>query len=111
MDGISAARSYEFDGFVVDAVRRTVTRDSRPIPLTAKAFDTLLFLIEHGGETVTKRQIMDTVWADTAVEENNLTQQISTLRKAFGEIPGDHRFIVTVPGKGYAFIADRTLRT
>jgi len=104
MDGGAAAKIYEFDGFVVDPVRRTITQGGHPLQLTSKALDTLLFLIEHSGKTVTKRQIMDAVWADTAVEENNLTQQISALRKAFGETPGDHRFIITVPGKGYSFI-------
>ncbi|HEV7699086.1 MAG TPA: winged helix-turn-helix domain-containing protein [Pyrinomonadaceae bacterium] len=98
-------RSLHFDGFAVDPARRTVSRDGRTLPLTAKAFDTLLFLLDNPGKTVTKQDIMDAVWADTAVEENNLTQQISALRKVFGACRGDHKFIVTVPGKGYSFIA------
>ena len=105
MDGGAAERIHEFDGFVVDVVRRAVSRDGEAVQLTSKALDTLLFLIANRGVTVTKAQIMDAVWPDTAVEENNLTQQISALRKAFGEQPNDHRFIVTVPGTGYAFIA------
>jgi DNA-binding winged helix-turn-helix (wHTH) protein/TolB-like protein len=99
-------RRFEFDGYVVDAIRRTVHRGTEPVALTAKAFDTLVFLLENRGRTATKHEIMDAVWRDIAVEENNLTQQISTLRKAFGETPGQHRFIVTVPGKGYSFIPE-----
>jgi DNA-binding winged helix-turn-helix (wHTH) protein/TolB-like protein len=96
---------YEFDGFRVDATRRVLLRDGAPIQLTAKAFDTLLFLIRHQGATVTKAELMNAIWRDAAVEENNLTQQISALRRALGERPNDHRFIVTVPGRGYCFVA------
>lgn len=99
------ASIYDFQGFRVDTVRRQLSRSGDLIPLTAKAFDTLLILIERKGETVSKSDLMDLVWDDVAVEENNLTQQISTLRKAFGERPDDHRFIVTVPRRGYSFVA------
>lgn len=75
------------------------------VALTAKAFETLCVLIRHRSRTVSKRDLMDEVWGETAVEENNLTQQISALRKALGERPDDHRFIVTVPGRGYSFVA------
>jgi DNA-binding winged helix-turn-helix (wHTH) protein/TolB-like protein len=80
-------------------------RDGAPLQLTVKALDTLLFLLCNQGATVTKSEIMNAVWPDSAVEENNLTQQISALRRALGERPGDHRFIVTVPGRGYCFVA------
>ena len=96
---------YEFDDFSVDVVRRQLLRNGTPIPLTSKSFDTLLLLIRHSGSTVTKTDLMNTVWSDSAGEENNLTQQISALRRALGERPRDHRFIVTVPGKGYSFVA------
>jgi DNA-binding winged helix-turn-helix (wHTH) protein/TolB-like protein len=96
---------YEFDGFRVDATRRKLLRDGLPVQLTAKAFDTLLFLIRNQGSTVTKAELMNAVWRDAAVEENNLTQQISALRRVLGERPNDHRFIVTVPGRGYCFVA------
>jgi DNA-binding winged helix-turn-helix (wHTH) protein/TolB-like protein len=76
------------------------------VALTAKAFDTLLHLVRHRGETISKSDLMNAVWADSAVEENNLTQQIAALRRAFGERPNDHRFIVTVPGRGYCFVAE-----
>jgi len=96
---------YEFNGFRVDAVRRQLLHDGADVPLTSKSFDTLLFLIRHSGSTVTKTELMNAVWSDSAVEENNLTQQISALRRALGERPRDHRFIVTVPGRGYSFVA------
>lgn len=76
------------------------------VALTAKAFDTLAYLVRHHGETVSKSELMNAVWQDSAVEENNLTQQIAALRRAFGERPNDHRFIVTVPGRGYCFVAE-----
>ena len=95
-----------FAGFTVDTTRRRLLKDGQCVPVTAKAFETLRVLIEHGGQTLSKTELMNAVWGDTAVEENNLTQQISALRKAFGERPDDHRFIVTVPGHGYAFVAE-----
>jgi len=97
--------SYEFGDFRLDAVARQVRRGPDNVPLTSKAFDTLFVLIQHPGETVSKQDLMDAVWGDVAVEENNLTQQISALRKALGERPEEHRFIVTVPGRGYSFVA------
>src|SRR6187549_2589522 len=102
---------YEFNGFRVDAVRRQLLRDGVAVPLTSKSFDTLLFLIRNSGSTVTKTELMNAVWSDSAVEENNLTQQISALRRALGERPRDHRFIVTVPGRGYSFVADLDSRS
>lgn len=97
---------YEVAGFSVDPMRRQLFRDGATVAVTAKALDTLLFLIDRRGSTVTKSELMNAVWPDTAVEENNLTQQISALRRALGEKPNDHRFIVTVPGRGYCFVAD-----
>ena len=64
---------------------RQLLRDGAPIQLTAKAFDTLVVLVANHGLTVIKDELMDAVWGDTAVEENNLTQQISALRKALGQ--------------------------
>lgn len=75
------------------------------VPLTSKAFDTLLALVEGGGEVVEKEDLMKKVWPDSFVEEGNLTQNISVLRKTLGESPGAHRYIVTVPRVGYRFVA------
>ena len=64
----------------------------------------MLYLVEHHDTVLDKEQLMEAVWPDSIVEENNLTQNISALRRAFGETPGSHRFIVTVPGRGYRFV-------
>ncbi|MEQ1765295.1 MAG: winged helix-turn-helix domain-containing protein [Pyrinomonadaceae bacterium] len=96
---------YEFSNFRVDPVIRQLSSGGDPKPLTSKAFETLLVLLSNRGELVSKGDLLDAVWQDTAVEENNLTQQIAALRRAFGERAGEHRFIVTVPGRGYSFVA------
>lgn len=96
---------YEFNGFRADPVKRRLYSGSDHLPLTPKAFDTLLVLIRNRGGMVSKGELMDAVWPETAVEENNLTQQIAALRRCFREKAGDHRFIVTLPGKGYSFVA------
>ncbi len=97
---------YEFDDFRVDTGRRLLLgRESRPLPLTPKAFDTLIFLVQHAGVVLGKETLMRAIWADTAVEENNLNQCISVLRRALGEKRGENRYIVTVPGRGYRFVA------
>ena len=97
---------YEFDDFSVDAGRRLLLRrDGRPLPLTPKAFDTLIYLIQHTDVVLDKETLMRAIWTDTAVEENNLNQCISALRRVLGERRGEHRYIVTVPGRGYRFVA------
>src|ERR1035438_3631585 len=97
---------YEFDDFRVDPGRRLLLgRESRQVPLTPKAFDTLVFLVQHTDVVLGKETLMRAIWADTAVEENNLNQCISVLRRALGEKRGENRYIVTVPGRGYRFVA------
>lgn len=97
---------YVFDGFRIDAGRRLLFRGpSEAVPLKPKVFDTLLYLVSHAGELVEKGELMSAVWPDTTVEENNLNKNISALRRVLGEGPADHRFIVTVPGRGYRFVA------
>src|SRR5262245_37973301 len=96
---------YEFCGYRADPLTRRLFIGRECLSLTPKAFDTLLVLIANRGQIVSKNDLINGVWADTAVEENNLTQQIAALRRAFGERAGDHRFIVTVPGRGYRFVA------
>ena len=98
-------RLYEFGPYRLDAVKRVLLRDGQPVPVTSKVFDTLLVLVLHGGQVIQKDELMKALWPDTIVEENNLTQQISMLRKALGERAGDHRYVVTVPGRGYSFVA------
>jgi TolB-like protein/DNA-binding winged helix-turn-helix (wHTH) protein/Flp pilus assembly protein TadD len=97
---------YEFGPFRIDVGRRIVLREGEPVSLTSKSFDTLLVLVERRTQVVNKDELMKTLWPDTIVEENNLTQQISMLRKALGERAGEHRYVLTVPGRGYKFIAE-----
>ena len=100
-------RVYEFGGFTLEAGRRLLRREGgEPIALTAKVFDTLLYLVEHRGETLDKDTLLRAIWPELVVEENNLTQNISTLRQVLGEARGENRFIATVPRKGYRFVAD-----
>jgi eukaryotic-like serine/threonine-protein kinase len=92
---------YEFGPFRVDPARETLLKAGVAVPLTPKTFQILLVLVRHGKETVTKDDLMKTVWPDTFVEEANLSRNIFMLRKALGETAQDHRYIVTVPGRGY----------
>ena len=103
----SRPQIYEFDEFRVDARKRLLTKsDGAPIPLTPKVFDTLLYLIRHAGKVIEKDELMREIWNDSIVEENNLNQNISILRRVFGEKPGEQRFIVTVAGHGYRFVPE-----
>ena len=97
---------YEFGDFRVDAGRRLLLGlDGHPLPVTPKAFDTLLYLVQHADAVLEKETLMNAIWPDTTVEENNLNQSISALRRALGDNRTDHRYIVTVPGRGYRFVA------
>ena len=97
---------YEFGCFRLDAVKRLLWREGEPVPLTSKSFETLLALVESRGEILDKDQLLSRIWPDTVVEEKNLTINVSALRKALGERPQEHRYIVTVPGRGYRFVAE-----
>src|SRR6266446_1968578 len=99
-------RIYEFGPFRVDALRRLLLREGNQVPLSAKAFEILLVLLEEKGRLVDKDELMRRVWPDAVVEENNLTVNISALRKSLGERPREHRYLVTVSGRGYQFVAD-----
>jgi TolB-like protein/Flp pilus assembly protein TadD len=90
----------------VDAARRLLARDGRPVALTPRVFDTLLALIENRGRVLEKDELLRLVWADTIVEESNLSQNVFILRKALGEEPHENRYIATVPRRGYRFVAD-----
>src|SRR5262249_46255465 len=96
-------QTYEFGPFRVDADKELLQRGDEIIPLAPKAFQILLVLMRHGKELVTKDDLLKTVWPDTFVEEANLSRNIFLLRKALGESPQDHQYIVTVPGRGYRF--------
>lgn len=97
----------DFASFRLDKERRQLVRrdTDEVVPLKPKTFEVLLALVERSGETVEKRELMEQLWPDSFVEEANLTQHISLARKALGETASEHRFIVTVPGHGYRFVA------
>ncbi|HEY0459796.1 MAG TPA: winged helix-turn-helix domain-containing protein [Pyrinomonadaceae bacterium] len=97
---------YEFDEFRVDANQKCLWHADQLVSLTPKAFETLLVLIRRRGEIVGKDVLLDEVWADTFVEESTLSQNILTLRKTLGAFEKDKQFIVTVPRRGYRFVAN-----
>ena len=98
---------YQFGDFELDAVKRILRRlDGAPVALTPRVFDTLLYMVEHHAAVLDKERIMEAVWPDSIVEENNLAQAISKLRQVLGETPDLHNYIVTVPGRGYRFVAE-----
>jgi len=100
--------TYEFGPFLLEVGERRLLREGRAVPLRAKVFDTLRVLVEHSGRLLTKHELMQIVWPDTAVEENNLNHNISTLRRALGEQVTGQQYIETVPRVGYRFLADVT---
>jgi TolB-like protein/DNA-binding winged helix-turn-helix (wHTH) protein/Flp pilus assembly protein TadD len=100
---------YSFGQFVLDRGRRTLSRADSPVSLTPKTFDVLLFLAQNPNRLVTKEELLRAVWGDTFVEEGNLTQYISHLRKALDDDSEDTRLIVTIARKGYQFTADVTV--
>ncbi len=97
---------YEFGPFRLDPAERQLLRDGQPVPLTPKAFDALLIFVEHSNHLLTKNELISKIWPDSFVEESNLAQNVSTLRKALGERPNGGQYIETVPKQGYRFIAD-----
>ena len=99
----SANNFYEFDSFQVDVRRRLLFREGRPIPVTPKAFEILLGLVQSGGRIISKDEMMTTVWPNCFVEEGNLAQNIFLLRRILGERKNEHKFIITIPGVGYRF--------
>ena len=102
-----ATKDVEFEGFRVDVRRRSLLRaDGSTITLTPKAYDTLLFLLERPGQLVERDELMAAVWPSVVVEDNNLSQAVSTLRKALGDDPEAPRFIQTVPRRGFRWVAE-----
>ncbi len=96
---------YLFGPFRLDPAGRRLLRDGEPVGLTAKVFDVLAALVEAQGAVVERDALMDRVWPATAVIDANLTQTVSVLRKALGDTAAEHRYIATVPGRGYQFTA------
>jgi DNA-binding winged helix-turn-helix (wHTH) protein/pimeloyl-ACP methyl ester carboxylesterase len=100
---------YVFGPFHLDAAGGLLTRDGDVVPLTPKALETLVVLVEREGTVVTKDEILERVWPDAFVEQNNLAQNVSALRRALGERDSGPRYIETVPKRGYRFVAPVTL--
>ncbi len=97
---------YEFGPFSLDPQERILWRDGKALAVTPKVFDTLLFLVRNQGRVLSKDELLQEIWPGTFVEEVNLAVNISTLRKLLGENPQDGRYIVTISGRGYRFVAE-----
>jgi DNA-binding winged helix-turn-helix (wHTH) protein/uncharacterized protein YndB with AHSA1/START domain len=103
---------YEFGDFRVDPVRRLVYKHGRRLALKPKVFDTLLYLVRNAGQLLEKAALIQSVWGTVLIDENGLNQHVSNLRRMLGERPGENRFIATIPGRGYCFVAEvKVLRT
>src|SRR5918995_1958865 len=97
---------YEFDKFRLDVPERILWREGERVPLSEKAFETLCALVRRGNHLVGKDELLSEVWAGAIVEENNLDKNISLLRQVLGERAGRGKFIETVRGRGYRFVAE-----
>ena len=96
---------YEFDSFRLDPTERLLLREGQPLSLTPKAFDTLLLLVQNSGHLLDKEQLLKSIWPDTFVEEANLANNISLLRRLLGQGAGGQQYIETQPKRGYRFVA------
>src|SRR5271166_968639 len=97
---------FEFGPFRLNPAERLLLRGQTPVRLSPKAFDALVFLVENRGRLLEKDELLKKVWPGTFVEESNLAQHISILRKALQDGEGGFRYIETVPRRGYRFIAE-----
>src|SRR6266849_11152530 len=98
-------RAISFGPFLLLAEERLLLEGDKPVRLGSRAFDILVFLIERAGEVVGKEELIARVWPQIFVEESNLKIQVSALRRALGDGQGGYRYVVTIPGRGYNFIA------
>lgn len=107
MSGVTVptAEALQFGDFLLDLARRRLFLGQDPVPLQPKAFELLVYLAQRRDRVVTKEELFTAVWPDTFVQDANLPQTISVLRRALGESPQDGRFIATVPKRGYQFVA------
>jgi DNA-binding winged helix-turn-helix (wHTH) protein/TolB-like protein/Tfp pilus assembly protein PilF len=97
---------FEFGEFRLDVHERSLTKNGEIVAVTPKVFDLLVALVENRGSLMAKDELIERLWPDSFVEEANLNVNISALRRALGERPEDHRFVETVPRRGYRFVAD-----
>ncbi len=104
---VQQVRGYRFAGFSFDLAKRRLSGpDGAVIPLAGRAYDVLAYLVENRDRVVGKDELIKAVWPNSIVEDNNLNQAISTVRRALGDSRDTPRFIVTVAGRGYQFIGD-----
>ena len=103
--------TFEFTPFVLDPAKRVLLRAGVPQPLTPRAFDLLLLLVQQRDRVLSKDEILRTVWADTVVEESNLNQQVFVLRKALNGDGHGPEYIATIPRRGYRFVGEVTERS
>lgn len=110
--GRSQARQARFGPFILDFGRRTLVRDDERLHLTPKPFETLAFLLENSGRTVSKQELLDAVWGNAAVTEDTLVKAVREVRRVLGDDRDEPTFVQTVPREGYRFVApvsfDRT---
>jgi len=97
---------YEFDEFRLDVAKRQLLREGEVVPLYSKAFDLLLLLVENCGRDLSKDQILERIWPGQVLEESNLTVNISAVRRALSDKASSPRYLVTIPGRGYRFVAN-----
>jgi len=98
-------RTFAFGPFRLLAAQRLLLEDDTPVRLGSRAFDILAALVERAGAVVGKEELIARAWPQTFVEEANLKMQVSALRRALGDGQGGHRYVITVPGRGYNFVA------
>jgi TolB-like protein/Flp pilus assembly protein TadD len=103
---MSEFQIYEFGDFHMDVYDRVLLRGERAVRLTEKVFNLLLLLVQRSGHLVTKEELMERIWPDSVVEENNLTVSVSALRKVLGEVQKGGQYIENVPKHGYRFVAE-----
>jgi DNA-binding winged helix-turn-helix (wHTH) protein len=97
--------TYHFAHSVLDSSRRSLVVGEVSVPLTPKTFDLLLYFVSNPGRIVPKDELLSALWPDAFVEESNLAQQMSLLRKALTEAGVKESLIITIPGRGYQFVA------
>jgi eukaryotic-like serine/threonine-protein kinase len=102
---MKAGEIFQFGEFQIDARARTLRREEEVVPLNYRAFDVLLYFAQNSGRALTRDELLKNAWPDTNVDEHSLAQSISVLRRALDEKPGDNSYIVTLPGRGYQFVA------
>jgi DNA-binding winged helix-turn-helix (wHTH) protein/TolB-like protein/Tfp pilus assembly protein PilF len=97
---------YEFGPFRLDQAGRRLLRGGAPVSLTPKVFETLLVLVEHHGQSLSRSELIARIWPETSVAEHNLNQSVAVLRKVLDDDPRQPDYIATLPGRGYSFIAE-----